>query len=1108
MKKLPNYLWSPIPRFKFDLKMKLSALFIFATLFMLQANSSYSQKTKISLDLNNVTIERLIDEIENKTEFRFVYMLNDVDIKRLVSVKANKEKVTDILDRVFGNGITGFRVIDRQIYLTKKKTPPIPKEEAAISQDPIRVSGKVSDETGAPLPGVAVRISGTNTGVATNFDGDYTLIVPSSTTVLVFTSIGFATKEIIVGDQTALNVTMQEDVSELDEVVLNAGYYNVPERTKTGSIAKVEAKTIAQQPVPNPLAALPGRIPGVQITQQSGVPGAGFTVRIRGQNSINSGNEPFYVIDGIPYDSRTMSTANVSGSILPQANLSPFSLINPSDIESVEVLKDADATAIYGSRGANGVILITTKKGREGKTSFNVNVNTGLANVANTLDLLNTEQYLEIRREAFANDGVTDITTQPSFRTNDLLVWDQNRSTDWQKELIGGTAYTHNIQASVSGGSSTTQFLVGGGYLTETSILPGDFKYKRGSVNSKINHSSSDGRFKLAFSTNLATETNDLPSTDLASNAYSLPPNAPALRDDEGKLNFENGTFQNNPLAALEREYGSERFNLLANMGISYQIIPGLEIKANLGQSYTDLEDYATIPSTSFDPAFGFGPESSFITVNSSKRHSWIIEPQINWEHPIGKGILRVLAGTTFQQQTDEQLVQSGFGFTSNSLIRNLSAASQQFITNDDKTEYKYNAVFGRVNYNWQGRYILNLTGRRDGSSRFGPGKQFANFGAVGAAWLFSNENFLKDNSFLSFGKLRGSYGTSGNDQIGDYQFLDTYRITGNPYNGIIGLESSRLFNPDFSWETNKKLEIALELGMFKDRISITGSYYRNISTNQLVGTPLPTVTGFSSIQSNLEAKVKNTGMELEISTVNFQTDSFRWTSSFNATIPRNELVAFPGLEESTFANQFVVGESLGIQKLFNSLGVNPETGLYEFEDFNDDGVISAPDDRQFIEDLAPTYFGGLNNTLSFKNLDLDFFFQFSKQKARNLAASIRPGLTTNFPVELLDRWQQPGDQATYQRYTAGIDSDVRNAFFSFRDSNAAISDASFIRLKNISLSYTIPATKLRGIQCRLYVQGQNLFTIANFQGVDPEQPFGANIPILRRLNLGAAFNF
>ena len=1068
------------------------------TVFSLNTGISNAQE-KVKIDQDRVmSVDEVFKIIKTQTKYSFIYPQEIFKDAPKVRLKKGVVSVGKLLQQTLPKG--KFNVIlgaNNRITI---------KEKNKLQQK--QVTGKVTDDSGQPIAGVTIFIKGTTRGTSTDFEGSYTITVPNSENVLVFTYLGFATQEITVGNQTIINVTLQEEVSQLDAVTVSGGYYTTSKREATGSIGKMESKAIEQQSVNNPIAALQGRISGLQITPTSGVPGSGFEVQIRGRNSIASGNEPLYVIDGVPYDSNSMASNDTSGSILRTGGLNPFSLIDPSSIKSVEVLKDADATAIYGSRGANGVVLITTKNGQAGKTSFNVNVSTGIAEVTRKLDLLNTEQYLEQQLEGLANDGLDPVPPFFEFFFPGIFAYDQDRYTDWQEELIGGTAEFNNYQASISGGSERTQFLLNGGYYTETTVFPGDFKYKRGSVLAKINHTSLDDKFKVQFSANYAVEDNFLPENDLVSTAYRLPPNAPALYDEEGNINFANSTFNNNPIAELEAKYQSKRFNLLTNGFLSYQITPSLEVKTSLGYTDTNLEGVRTSPSTRFNPAFGLGPEIASLWLNNAKRRSWIIEPQINWEHKLGNGTFKILAGATFQKQSDNGLVQQGTGFSSNAQIQNLSAASTVSILSENKTEYKYNAVFGRLNYNWDKKYIINLTGRRDGSSRFGPGKQFANFGAIGAAWLFSNEDFLKDNSIISFGKLRVSYGTSGNDQIGDYQFLDTYSNTGFPYNGVVGFEPSRLFNPDFAWEVNKKLELGLEMGFLNDHIFLTAAYYQNNSSNQLVGIPLPATTGFNSLNANLDAKVRNTGFELDLKTINIQKDKFNWYTSFNITVPKNKLVSFPGLEGSTFANQFVVGESLNIVKLYNNLGIDSDTGLYEFQDYNNDDIINASDDRQIIEDAAPKFYGGLHNSLNVGNWSLDMFFQYSKQKAYNIYANFSaPGGPGNQPVQILDRWQQPGDQTQFQQYSVGLNPLASIAYSRFRASNSGFTDASYIRLKNIEVAYTIPKHALKNMQCRLYVQGQNLLTITDFVGIDPER-IGDRLSILKRWNFGVEINF
>ena len=405
---------------------------------------------------------------------------------------------------------------------------------------------------------------------------------------------------------------------------------------------------------------------------------------------------------------------------------------------------------------------------------------------------------------------------------------------------------------------------------------------------------------------------------------------------------------------------------------------------------------------------------------------------------------------------------------------------------------------FSRFNYSYKQRYFINLTARRDGSSRFGPRRQFATFGAAGFAWLFSNEALLKNSSWLSFGKIRGSYGTTGNDQIGDYQFLDTYTTTGINYNGTVGMQPSRLFNPDFGWEINKKLELALETGFINDRIFTTLSWYSNRSSNQLVGIPLSGVTGFASIQANLNAEVANSGLEATLRTVNIKSKNFQWQSNFNLTFPKNELVSFPRLESSTYSQKYRIGQPLNIALVYQLKGVNTQTGIYEFEDINGDGKISYPLDRQKAVNLNPKYYGGLQNQLTYKNWNLDFLLQFTKQLNR-LTPMGAAGSMSNQPARIADAWLQAGDNRPYQIYTTGVNGAAVNADSYFSESDALISDSSFIRLKNIALTYQLPLN-LTETSCKLIFQGQNLLTFTKYKDGDPEFTSYGFLPPLKTI--------
>ncbi|MFH6991868.1 SusC/RagA family TonB-linked outer membrane protein [Flavobacterium sp. FlaQc-48] len=963
-----------------------------------------------------------------------------------------------------------------------------------------KVQGTVTEGTN-PLPGVTLAIkSKKNIAVITDFNGEYALSCSPYDT-LVVSYMGFKTAMVPIQGRSVVKIMLSYDITTLQEVRINAGYYSVKESERTGSIASITSKDIEKQPVTNILATMQGRMAGVSITQTTGVPGGGFDIKIRGQNSFRSGaNNPLYIIDGVPY------TADAIGSGTPSAVLpgqpSPLNSINPDQIESIEVLKDADATAIYGSRGANGVVLVTTKKGRQGKTSFNAKISTGAATVTRFMNLMNTHQYIQMRKQAYANDGITTI---PATAYDINGTWDQSRYTNWQKELLGGTAEISNLQASLSGGSEHTQFLLSGNFNNQGSVYIGNFRYKKGGFRLNVNHESEDKKFKANATIGYTLQDNNQPQVDLMRETYTIAPNAPLLFNPDGSLNWENSTF-NNPLRNLTGKYKALTNDLIASSLLSYSVTKNLQLQANIGYTSLINNENTTNPSTRFNPAFGYGPENSTLTTGRMERYSWIIEPQLNWTHSFGRNTISTVAGATFQSQKSNQLVQYGSGFANNGLISNMASASSITTLLSSETVYKYQAFFARFNYSYNDKYIINLTGRRDGSSRFGPGSQFANFGAVGAAWLLSKENIFKNNTPLSFCKIRASYGITGSDQIGDYQFLDTYTVAGIKYSNISGLSPSRLFNPEFGWETNKKFETALEIGLFSDRLFLTGAYYDNRSADQLAGIPLPGTTGFTSVQANLDALVQNNGFEFTIRTLNLQHKNLNWTTNFNLTFSRTRLLEFPNLQGSTYANTLVIGQPLNIKKVYHYTGIDQQTGVYTFEDVNRDGLLTAVEDKKTISDLTPHYFGGLQNTIKYKNWQLDFLFQFAKQKNYNGSSYFGlPGTEGNLPVSALNSWREPGDQSVFQVYTSGTNSTASAAYYRYFESDGAISDASYIRLKNISLSYDIP---LKDFKCRIFFEGQNLLTFTHYDGADPEFTSLGYLPPLKVFSAGLQFNF
>jgi TonB-linked SusC/RagA family outer membrane protein len=1074
---------------------KILTLFLLAGFLQLSAKT-YSQG--ISFSLKDAPITTAFKKIQEQTAYRFVYASEEIVSAVKISCTVENASIDKVLEICFKDQPLSYSIEDKFILVKGK-------EKKMIAPIVNEIRGTVTNEKGEPIQGASIKVKGVKRGTATDADGMFVLADINAGSILVISSIGYETIELSTGKLTDIKIRLQITVNGLDEMVIK-GYYSTSKRLNTGSVSKITAEDIGKQSVSNPLAAMEGRIPGLYIQQGSGIPGSSYTVRIRGQNSIANGNNPLYIIDGVPFTSNSLSNPFISGNITGGGN--PLSEINPMDIESIEVLKDADATAIYGSRGANGIILITTKKGKAGNTKIDLNVNAGFGNVRRNLKLLNTTQYLMMRHEAFKNDAALP---DPSY-DHDILSWDTSRNTDWQKTLFGGAAHFSNVQLSASGGTPNTQFLIAGNYNYESTVFPGDFKDKKGSAHFNINHKSENGKFKLLLSGSYTSDNNNLFGYDLTPVALLLPPDAPPVYQADGSLNWEKGTYTN-PLSNTKQKYISTTDNLIANTVFGYQLTPQLDVKANLGYTKMSISEIQTNPISVFNPYSGYTAANTFSYFGNSSLKTWILEPQINWHRVYKNSKWDVLTGVTFQEDLQEGQTLQATGFANESLMQNIGSSNSIRPISSNFNQYRYNAIFGRINYAWKEKLLFNATARRDGSSRFGPGKQFANFAALGTAWIFSKSAFIQNNfSSLSFGKLRASYGTTGNDQIGDYQYLNSWGSTPYTYQGVSGLSPLRLFNSNYAWELNRKFEMALELGFIKDRVLLSAAYFNNKSENQLVGFPLAPSTGFSSVQGNLPARVRNTGFEIVINSINVKTASFSWSTGFNITIPRNKLLAFPNLKGSPYETVYSIGRPLTIVQALQSTGVDPLTGLYGFTDIDKDGQISIPNDLQSLKSINQSYYGGLQNTLRLKQWQLDFLFQFVKQTGYNYMKLFLnpPGFYGNQPSLVLNRWQKPGDHTGVQQFSQAYGDAYLQYLYSYYFGDNTISDASFIRLKNVSLSYNLPdkiRNKLHVNEARLFIQGQNLLTFTNYQGLDPET-LGTTLPPLRMLTGGFHFTF
>lgn len=945
----------------------------------------------------------------------------------------------------------------------------------------------VSAENGEPLPAATIKIKNTNHGTTTDNQGRFNLNHINNNAVLVISSIGYATQEITPGDKMELTIRLKPSANQLDETVIR-GYGTTTQRLNTGSISTITAKEISQQPVTNVLAALSGRMPGVDVQTQNGLPGGGVSIQIRGRNSISAGTDPLYVIDGVPYPSEslvnnTTAAANINGAV------SPFSSLNPEDIASISVLKDADATAIYGSRGANGVILITTKKGSEGKTHLSIKADHGIRQVASFPKLLNLSQYLMIRGEAFINDQATPSNDPTSpYYAPDLTVWDTTKSTNWPRYLMGRTAQFNEIQASLSGGNAGTSFLVSGNYHTENTVLRGTNRYRRAGFHMNIRHGSDNEKFLAVFTASYNADNNTLSNIQRSlDGSMMLPPNFP-LYDKAGELNWDMGV---NPVAAMNAESNTETESLLSHALLQYTVLPHLNIKVSFGYNRLGTDITMTYPKSSQNP--NYSPYRNYTVFNHGYNKTMIAEPQATYDLKTGDSKFNFLVGASYQRTLQDVQVINAEGYNDEALMKDLGAAANYERALTLHNEYKYISAFGRVTYNLENKYILDVSVRQDGSSRFGPGYRFGNFGAVGAAWLWGNEQFTKNLfPFISFGKLRGSYGITGNDQISDYQYLATYG-KGSIYQDSMGLSPTRIANADFHWESNKKLELALEVGLFKGRILLTADRYWNHSGDQLVGYSLPYLTGFSYYQANLPAVVENYGWEIDLTSRNIVHPDFTWTTRFNLTLPKNKLKTFPHLSSSSYSYSMALGEPVTRAYGYRLTGIDPQTGIAQYATQPGSGS-ATPYYFLTIGNSGPAFYGGMGNTFTYKHWRADIFLQFSKRGMRGSLYNI-PGTLTNNYTAVMDRWKRPGDMTDIPA------ASIYSTDYYYGLSSGNYFNVPYLRLKNVSLSYSFNHEllhKLKIYELSLYASAQNLLAWRDkaIPVDDPEVALGGIAPM------------
>lgn len=1082
--------------------MKLMALLL---IIVLQVRADGYTQT-VTFSANNKSLFEVLKTITQQTKINFTYNQKLLEQSHPITVELKGATISEALKKVLEGQSLKYEIINDRVIVILSK---IPAEDKNLEQLPSDTSKngdikiKVLNMRGEPLPGATVLAKGLNKGSQANASGEAFLAEVDINEVVTISYTGYKSQVIKISGYSTV-VYLEPAVTELDKVVVQ-GYGVTTQRFSTGNISTVSAEEIERQPVQNVLQALQGKVAGLTISQTSGYASAPFKVEIRGRTTISTDfpSEPLIIVDGVPLtvisggansgNYETGSTGFIqNGFDSPAKGQSPLYSINPDDIESISVLKDADATAIYGSRGGRGVILITTKKGKPGKTILDANVSHGVSFVKNYYDMLSTPEYVAMRYEAFKNNNISPDASN----AYDLLIWDTTRQTNWQKVFWGKAGQSSNYKISVSGGDKNNNYRISGGYDRVTALNTFSGFDERASVLFNMGHKNLNNRLSIELS-GLYTFTK---SNNISlGGGTTTPPNAPAIFNETGKLNYagwEPVPYQFIFGTLLQPYVAKTRF-LNSNLRVEYRVLKGLTISTSLGYSNNNMVQNFKIPIASQNPTDQPLGSSSFGNNNGTRV---IVEPMVEYQTHLWKGNFNGIVGGTYQTTNQDGGMVVGEGYTNDNLLGTISNAVSKNAT-DNTGEYKYAALFSRLSYNVLEKYILTLSGRRDGSSRFGPGKQFGNFGAIGVAWIFSEEPFIKDNiPFLSFGKIRGSYGLTGSDLIGDYNYLTRWTSNNFRYFGSAAYAPLGHANPDLQWQVDKKLELALNLGFLNDRISANLVWYRNRSSNQLLNFKLPFATGFSSVTANFPATVQNMGWEPGLTIQVIKNKNVELTLNAVVGINRNKLLAFPDIENSSYATTYEVGKTLNLKKILILKGVDPATGQYVYEDINKDGQISTssgPDDDRVFKDVTMKYDGGFGFDLRVKNWQLSSNFNVRSAMGINaLYSNGWPGSNNNIPREALNRWQKPGDITSFARYTIYPEESDLN----FTYSNGKYTNASFIRLSNLYIAYNLPKEIQRRIHfkgLKIYARGQNLLLFSRYKGSDPEvQVFGALPPL------------
>lgn len=1124
------------------------------------ALDTYAQTTRLSLDFKNETIIKILDKVEDQSEFYFMFDQTVIDVNQRRSINCENKSVTNVLDKIFKDSGITYRIEDRQIALSSSEIIKLTQQQS--------ITGNVADKNGQPLPGVTIVIKGTTQGSVTNADGYYSISNIHEGAILRFSFVGMLTQEIEVGSQTVINVTLKMDAIGLEEVVA-IGYGVQSAKNLTSSVVKLSKKHIEDLPTNNIDQTLQGKISGVVIQIASGQPGAAADIRIRGGSSINRDNQPLYIIDGLPRSSEDF---------------------NPEDVASIEVLKDAAATAIYGARASNGVILVTTKKGDSGPVKFDFSYNTSFQSLINRQDYLTDGgDFLSIMRAAARRSNhpaaAMFLSGATSFGTGNPVggvvstrilepgeslpegfsVWVDPvsgeeiiyTSTDWQ-DLMYRSTKRDEYNFSVSGGNEMARYYIGSSYLDQDGIALGT-AYKRFSLLSNLNFNVSE-KFKIGTAINFTRSNTDLPKSanDIFGNGGRLAPTVRAY-DDDGNINP--GFARKSPLYLMDNNIINNRRNKISiAANADYEIIEGLVLSGNC-QFFIEQEFTDTFEKSNFwdsrRKANAIFDENRTLQYEGLLKYNKTFADNHNFS---------ALIGASRIEFDSYDLIASAFGGSTDDVIT-LNAAPEKTEASTIIQEDILISYFGRVNYNYKEKYLLSASLRRDGSARFGQDNLIGYFPGISAGWRL-NEDFFPDSNVISDLKIRGSWGQTGNNNIPLYLAQGVYSPEFT-YGGLSGTRSTELPNPLLQWETTTQLDLGVDIGILKDRIQLSVDIYRKNTENLLFSTPLPNTSGFSSVTSNI-GEVRFEGVDVELFTSNLSaSSSFVWTTEFNIGFNNNKVIRLSpnGNDKNriTDTRGYIFEDGTGIGGLAEGEPYDQMYG-YKFlkvyatsQEAAEDGPIhdsrpnyfGNPDERTGgdvkwqdtdgndtlnIKDQVrvgyaiPRVTGGFANNLSYKGFELYIFLDFALghtiyNENRMVMNSQAQG-NYNLTDDMLVSWNEEGDITDVPRLDW---TDLTNSGNIYHDwvrkagkgwlgaSSQYLEKGDYLALRTVRLSYNLPRNimaKLKIRSIKAYVSGQNLHYFTKYKGYNPETDLSDNgrdngrYPLFRSISLGVKIGF